>query len=755
MSHPNDAASDPALPIPSPEAARQVVPHSGLNDARHQAMAALDAGARTIAVIGAAGTGKTLLMGELADLLRARQATVHLLRTTHDLLTFRLAQGDAPDPSAAVLLDEADRAGDAELASVLGRGKAAGQEGGLRILAGLPPLLRRLDALGRPAVAVTLNPVPREELSGFIAARLGASGYAPDFFTPEAVEELATRSGGVPRLVNVLTAAAAFAASLDHAPEVTARHVVEATRHAAGSAHVVRPASDPQIFAERPAPQPRAPGEPPPADRPHLVDAVARWAGASWLAPGERHPGLTPPDENPQATPAGEDPLPPGPARPRAQAEALDEVEPLAPAILPNPETPADPAQPDAAERSAVESGPAPASLPADELVIPPQPAPVLPVTVPEPAMPAPLPPAEPVAEAIPPAREPAEPGIPTPIPTPVAAKTAARPALAEPAAEPAPDAAPRRRHGWTYAVAALLVLGGAGFALDRSRDAPAGSPLARLSPLRAWIEERTGLAPANRPADTAAVSPPASTALPAPAAAVPDRPVAGPTAPAAGTAAPSISPRTDEARPPAAVTGTGSTVTPPAPAETARTDDSPAGRLPAPSALAPPSQESRQAEAPAPSPPPPSVLQPSASRPSESQEAVGRAPGSTAPPSQTAPSAPAAAPPPENPAPPVVAAAPPANPPRVMIHVLSRQARGGEGERALAELAERYPGASTLRGGRGPSFPVVRHFFPADAQSAEAIAALLSARGITARVQDFSAFRPQPRPGTVEVWLP
>jgi hypothetical protein len=85
----------------------------------------------------------------------------------------------------------------------------------------------------------------------------------------------------------------------------------------------------------------------------------------------------------------------------------------------------------------------------------------------------------------------------------------------------------------------------------------------------------------------------------------------------------------------------------------------------------------------------------------------------------------------------------------------LPNAARDARSERLVADLSSRFPEVASRRASNGPRFAVVRHFFAADASSAEAVAATLSAAGTELRVQDFSSYRPQPRPGTIEVWLP
>ena len=53
------------------------------------------------------------------------------------------------------------------------------------------------------------------------------------------------------------------------------------------------------------------------------------------------------------------------------------------------------------------------------------------------------------------------------------------------------------------------------------------------------------------------------------------------------------------------------------------------------------------------------------------------------------------------------------------------------------------------------PRLPSIRYFFPKDAAAAYALAAMLDRTGLRWHVQNFTSYRPQPRPGTLEIWVP
>ena len=190
----------------------EVVAHRGWQQARAAIFAAVGRG-DAVALLGLPGTGKTLLLQDLARTLRDEGWSARLIE-----------RGDALQPASGddvLLVDEAGRMG----ADVLARLCATDMP---FVLAALPGFMERLGRLPRSITPVTLEPLPPEEIARFVAARLAAAGRACDMLEPDAVFALARRSGGLLRLVNLLAGTALFLAEQERAPRICRRHVDEA-----------------------------------------------------------------------------------------------------------------------------------------------------------------------------------------------------------------------------------------------------------------------------------------------------------------------------------------------------------------------------------------------------------------------------------------------------------------------------------------------------------------------------------------------
>lgn len=186
--------------------------HPGWNRARIELLNAVRQ-AKSAALLGPAGSGKSFLLQDLARTLNDDGCGAHLLQ-----------RGDALELSSwtsTLLIDEAGRIGPELLKQLCTIDVPF-------VVAALTNFADRLATLPRPVEIVVLHPLSPEEVAQFLSARLTAAGRSCDLLEPGAVLALADRSGGLLRSVNILAGAALFLAELEGSARVRERHVEEA-----------------------------------------------------------------------------------------------------------------------------------------------------------------------------------------------------------------------------------------------------------------------------------------------------------------------------------------------------------------------------------------------------------------------------------------------------------------------------------------------------------------------------------------------
>lgn len=209
---PFDLSRDPFAPTLDPA---EAFASQAFEAARDAALRELRHGARLVALIGAAGTGKTLLLQAIAAQLAAEGQRIR-----------RLDRGDLVNEAALadieiLLVDEADAIDDAGLLALARR--AADPSSPAVVLA---LTRRRLDHLDLPITArtVTLDEMNSSDARDFVLDRLRRAGGDPALFAPGALGAITYAAGGSPRLLRLLGAGALFQAAHEAAPRVEMSH---------------------------------------------------------------------------------------------------------------------------------------------------------------------------------------------------------------------------------------------------------------------------------------------------------------------------------------------------------------------------------------------------------------------------------------------------------------------------------------------------------------------------------------------------
>ena len=238
--------NDPSSPNPSPRAfiaapdPRRYFPAAVTEEARQKISRAIERGEGPVLVIGAAGTGKTLLLEVLAEQFRAQRVIVSLpgaqLCSRRALLQMMLFQiglpfrgldegelrvsllghlqpQDGPPRRMLLLVDEADSL-PARLLEELRVLTNVADEGQLQvslILAGSAALEERfaepkMEVFSqRISTRCYLAALGREETFQYVRAQVASVGGKPDqLFAPDGLEAIFAATDGVPRLLNQL-----------------------------------------------------------------------------------------------------------------------------------------------------------------------------------------------------------------------------------------------------------------------------------------------------------------------------------------------------------------------------------------------------------------------------------------------------------------------------------------------------------------------------------------------------------------------
>ncbi len=339
----------------------EAVEHGPWCRARDEVLAALANGPVHVALLGGAGSGKTLLLHALARTLQDQGRAVRvadrggaLPKLTDDVI---------------LLLDDAEQLDAGALAHLAESKRPC-------VLAGPPALA---DRLPRMFARVVLSPLSADDIARFVAIRLAAAGQRRDLMQPGAVLALARLSGGAARQLNALAGAALFLASLDGAVEVSQHHVEEAAALRDGDAPPAPP--PPELApAATSAPEPVPPSPPlrrPPQHAPQraptraprsplMFTAAGAALGLLVLAGAAALVGYTNKPPRPQQQAARTAPPPPSPTAAPVQQQAAPVKPPEPP--QPPPDAPSAPAAHETLASPPPASPPAP---PREEAVAP------------------------------------------------------------------------------------------------------------------------------------------------------------------------------------------------------------------------------------------------------------------------------------------------------------------------------------------------------------------------------------------------
>jgi len=235
--------------------------HAGHQEALNDLLSGLQAGEGFLSVIAEVGSGKTLLCRKLLSLLPENWASAYLpnplltplelyrsiarelgLPIRESLSLEELQQGifdiligvRQANGQTVILIDEAQAMSQRSLEALrLLSNLETEKEKLLQVVFfAQPEFETRLRQHGlrqlrqRITFVCRLKPIPRGEIAGYLNHRLATAGYnGPSPFTAAAVRSLYRRSGGCPRIVNILAHKSLLAAYGKGGARVTSRQV--------------------------------------------------------------------------------------------------------------------------------------------------------------------------------------------------------------------------------------------------------------------------------------------------------------------------------------------------------------------------------------------------------------------------------------------------------------------------------------------------------------------------------------------------